>query len=147
MQGRSKLINKPSFSSTFSAPMSEYSGEIEHKKKLWDCSKSFGEGQFKSEELQNWLISNLLGCVVACTSHELTEQLHLIIYVALLIKCLSGTEYLWLHFRQRRIGVIEEKILLSVFFGRPSPHFYVPGRRREESTFWGSDYKPMIFQQ
>lgn len=113
-------------------------------RKLWNCSKSFREDQFKCEELQNWLISKRLGWVVACTSHELTEQLNLIIYVALLIKCLDGTECLWLLFRQRMIGVIKEKILLLGFFGRPSPHFYVPGGKREESTFWGSNHKTMI---
>lgn len=112
-------------------------------RKLWNCSKSFREDQFKSEELQNWLIKRS-GCVMACTSRELTEQLNLIIYMALLIKCLGGIECLWLLFRQRIIGVIKEKILLLVFFGRTSPHFYVPGGKREESTFWGSDCKPMI---
>lgn len=106
---------------------------------MLSCSKSFREDQFKSEELQNWLISRLLGCVVACTFCELTEQLNLIIYVALLTKCLSGIECLWLLFRQRMIGVIKEKMLFSTFFGRPSPRFYVPGGRREESTFWGSE--------
>ena len=68
---------------------------------MWDGSKSLKEDQFKSEDLQSWLLSRLLGCVVACMSCELTEQLNLIVYVALLVECLCGTEGLWLLFKGR----------------------------------------------
>lgn len=90
-------------------PPLKYGGEtlvVRLCKNVPSCSKSFGEDEFKAEERQSWSVRRLSVCAAGCTSLELTEQLNLIIYVALLIKCLPDTECLWLLVRQRAIGVI-----------------------------------------